>query len=192
MVYYKFNSISMLREPIMLIFGFFVLFVSCIIYMHSDMSISKSSPSYLAKLQWDEVQTVIQQVQNIINRCLTIHDKLDASLRDLSRTGDVQACKAARKAADASLKELSKELKSLLSFLQSAQQATQILPKVEELVAKERDLQERLVVKHMTVVDCYEKKFGGREIENRVASQQQRITTLRQEVDDLLEFIDEI
>ena len=63
---------------------------------------------------------------------------------------------------------------------------------VEELVAKERDLQERLVVKHMTVVDCYEKKFGGREIENRVASQQQRITTLRQEVDDLLEFIDEI
>ncbi|XP_022946775.1 dolichyl-diphosphooligosaccharide--protein glycosyltransferase subunit 1A-like [Cucurbita moschata] len=191
-VYYKFNSISMLREPIMLIFGFFVLFVSCIIYMHSDMSISKSSPSYLAKLQWDEVQTVIQQVQNIINRRLTIHDKLDASLRDLSRTGDVQACKAARKAADASLKELSKELKSLLSFLQSAQQATQILPKVEELVAKERDLQERLVVKHMTVVDCYEKKFGGREIENRVASQQQRITTLRQEVDDLLEFIDEI
>ncbi|XP_022999654.1 dolichyl-diphosphooligosaccharide--protein glycosyltransferase subunit 1A-like [Cucurbita maxima] len=191
-VYYKFNSISMLREPIMLIFGFFVLFVSCIIYMHSDMSISKSSPSYLAKLQWDEVQTVIQQVQNIINRCLTIHDKLDASLRDLSRTGDVQACKAARKAADASLKELSKELKSLLSFLQSAQQATQILPKVEELVAKERDLQERLVVKHTTVVDCYEKKFGGREIENRVAPQQQRITTLRQEVDDLLEFIDEI
>ncbi|CAK9313261.1 unnamed protein product [Citrullus colocynthis] len=191
-VYYKFNSISMLREPLMLIFGFFILFVSCIIYMHSDMSISKSSASYLAKLQWDEVQTVIQQVQNVINRCLTIHDKLEASLRDLSRTGDVQACKAVRKTVDASLKELSKELKPLISFLQSSQQATHILPKVEELVAKERDLQERLVAKHTTVVDCYEKKLGGREIENRVASQQQRITTLRQEVDDLLEFIDEI
>ncbi|KAG7020728.1 Dolichyl-diphosphooligosaccharide--protein glycosyltransferase subunit 1A [Cucurbita argyrosperma subsp. argyrosperma] len=235
-VYYKFNCISMLREPVMLIFGFFILFVSGIIYMHSDMSISKSSASYLAKLQWDEVrkmvfsmvffqvfrwfrqgysrrclaflsldshrlvalaisfqvQTVIQQVQNIINRCLTIHDKLEASLRDLSRTGDIQACKAARKAADASLKELSKELKPLISFLQSSQQATHILPKVEELVAKERDLQERLIVKHTTVVDCYEKKYGGREIENRVASQQQRITALRQEVDDLLEFIDEI
>lgn len=67
-----------------------------------------------------------------------------------------------------------------------------LLVQVEELVAKERDLQERLVAKHTTVVDCYEKKLGGREIENRVASQQQRITTLRQEVDDLLEFIDEI
>lgn len=67
-----------------------------------------------------------------------------------------------------------------------------MLVQVEELVAKERDLQERLVVKHTTVVDCYEKKFGGREIENRLAPQQQRITTLRQEVDDLVEFIDEI
>lgn len=39
----------------MLISGFFFLFVACIVYMHADMSISKSSASYLAKLQWDEV-----------------------------------------------------------------------------------------------------------------------------------------
>ena len=58
-VYYKFNCISMLREPVMLIFGFFILFVSGIIYMHSDMSISKSSASYLAKLQWDEVRKMV-------------------------------------------------------------------------------------------------------------------------------------
>ncbi|XP_059637598.1 dolichyl-diphosphooligosaccharide--protein glycosyltransferase subunit 1A [Cornus florida] len=191
-VYYKFSNISLLMEPFMLISGFFFLFVACIIYMHADMTISKSSASYVARLQWDEVQATIQQVQNIINRCLTIHDKLEASLRELSRTGDVQACKAARKAADGYLKELSKELKPLLSFLQSSPQAAQILPKVEELVAKERELQERLMLKHSAVVDSYEKKSGGREIENRVASIQQKITVLRQEVDDLLEVIDEI
>lgn len=61
---------------------------------------------------------------------MAIHDKLEASLRDLSRTGDVQTCKAARKAADNSLKELSKELKPLLSYLQSSPQALQILTKV--------------------------------------------------------------
>lgn len=59
-------------------------------------------------------------------------------------------------------------------------------------MVKLKDLEERLMVKHSTIVDCYEKKYGGREIENRVASQVQKITTLRQEVDDLLEFIDEI
>lgn len=191
-VYYKFSNLSMLREPLMLISGFFLLFVASILYMHADLAISKSSPSYLAKLQWDEVLAVIQQFQNNINRCLTIHDKLDASLRDLSRTGDVQACKAARKAFDGLLKDLSKDLKPLLAFLQSSPQASQILPKVEELVVKEKDLQEKLMAKHSMVVDGYEKKSGGREIENRIASQQQKITALRQEVDDLLEFIDEI
>ncbi|CAL5383319.1 unnamed protein product [Camellia sinensis] len=189
-VYYKFNNLSLLREPLMLISGFFFLFVACIVYMHADLTISKSSASYLAKLQWDEVQTAIQQVQNIINRCLTIHDRLEASLRDLSRTGDVQACKATRKAADSSLKELSKELKPLVAFLHSSPQAAQILPKVEELVVKERELQEKLMSKHSTVVDSYEKKTGGREIENRVALIQQKLTALRQEVEDQLEAID--
>lgn len=59
-------------------------------------------------------------------------------------------------------------------------------------MVKVKDLEERLMVKHSTIVDCYEKKYGGREIENRVASQVQKITALRQEVDDLVEFIDEI
>ncbi|KAK8681509.1 hypothetical protein V6N13_053911 [Hibiscus sabdariffa] len=191
-VYYRFNKLSMLREPLMLISGFFFFFVACIVYMHADISISKSSASYLAKQQWEEVQAVIQQVQNIVSRCLAIHDKLEASLRDLYRTGDIQACKAARKAADGVLKELSKELKPLLTTLQSSPSAAQILPKVEELVAKERELQEKVMVKHSTVVDGYEKKSGARDIENRVALQQQKLTALRQEVDDLLEFIDEI
>ncbi|OIV96260.1 hypothetical protein TanjilG_05100 [Lupinus angustifolius] len=191
-VYYKFSSLSMLREPLMLVSGFFLLFVAYIIYMRADLSISKSSASYLAKLQWEEVQATVQQLHKIISRCLTAHDKLEASLPDLSRTGDVQACKATRKSVDSLLKELSKELKPLVAFLQSSPQASQIFPKVDELVAKERDLQERLVAKHTTVVDCYEKKLGGREIENRIASHQQKITALRQEIDDLVDFIDEI
>jgi oligosaccharyltransferase complex subunit alpha (ribophorin I) len=63
---------------------------------------------------------------------------------------------------------------------------------VEEVIAKERDLQEKLMAKHTTVVDCYEKKLGGREIENRIASHQQKITSLKQEIYDLMDLIDEI
>ncbi|EYU41179.1 hypothetical protein ABFS82_03G006000 [Erythranthe guttata] len=191
-VYYKFSNLSLLSEPSMLIFGFFLFFVACVVYTHADFTISKTSPSYLAKLQWDEVQTTIQQFLNIMNRCLILHDKLEASLRDLSRTGDVQACKAARKSADSLLKELPKELKPLLSFLQSSPQAVQITPKVEELITKERELQEKLMLKHSTVVEAFEKKSGARDIDSRVAAVQQKITLLRQEVDDLLKVIDEI
>lgn len=53
-------------------------------------------------------------------------------------------------------------------------------------------MQEKLMLRHSTVVDCFEKKLGGREIENRIASQQRKLSALRQEVDDLLEVIDEI
>jgi len=77
-----------------------------------------------------QVQATTQLIHGIISRCLTAHDKLEASLHDLSRTGDVQACKATRKSVDSSLKELSKELKQPLTFLQSCPQAAQILPKV--------------------------------------------------------------
>lgn len=63
---------------------------------------------------------------------------------------------------------------------------------MEELIAKEKDMQDKMILKHSTVVDCFEKKLGGKDIENRIASQQQKITALRQEIDDLLEFLDEI
>lgn len=63
---------------------------------------------------------------------------------------------------------------------------------MEDLVAKEHELQDKLMLKHSTVVEGYEKKSGGREMENRVALIQQKLTALRQEVDDLLEVIDEI
>ncbi|KAF6154299.1 hypothetical protein GIB67_026755 [Kingdonia uniflora] len=192
-VYYKFNNLSLFREPLMLISGFLFLFVTCIIYMHADMSISKSSASYLAKLQWDEVQATIQQTLNIINQCLSVHDKLEISLHDLSRTGDVQACKATRKAADVLLKELSKDLKPLLNFIQASPQAAQIWPKVEELIAKEKDTQEKLMLKISMVVDSYEKKSGGgRELENRVSALQQKLTVLRSEIDELVDVVGEI
>ncbi|CAN8234440.1 unnamed protein product [Cochlearia groenlandica] len=191
-VYYKFSNINLLSEPLMLISGFFVLFITCIIYTRADFSISKSSASYLAKLHWDEVLATLQEVQSIIHKCLAAHDKLEASLRDLSRTGDIQTCKAARKSTDSLLKDLLKETKPLIAFLQSSPSASQISPKVEELSAKEKELEEKLMAKHTTVVEGYEKKSSGRDIENRIATQQQKITALRQEIEDLLEFIDEI
>ncbi|KAK8484207.1 hypothetical protein V6N12_057199 [Hibiscus sabdariffa] len=94
---------------------------------------------------------------------------LNSTGKRFRRTGDIQACKAARKATDGLLKELSKELKPLLTILQSSPSAAQVLPKVEELVAKERELQENVMVKHSKVVDGYEKKSGACDIENRVA-----------------------
>ena len=77
-----------------------------------------------------QLQATVQQIQGIFDQCLAVHDKLETSLHDLSRTGDAKSCKAARKAADAQFKELAKELKPLLLSVQSSPQSHQIWPKV--------------------------------------------------------------
>lgn len=63
---------------------------------------------------------------------------------------------------------------------------------IEELVTKEREMQEKEMAKHTTVVESFEKKSGGKDIESRIASQQQKLASLRQEVEALLESIAEI
>ncbi|XP_010253704.1 PREDICTED: dolichyl-diphosphooligosaccharide--protein glycosyltransferase subunit 1B [Nelumbo nucifera] len=40
-VYYKFNPISMLAEPLMLALAFFLFFMACVAYLHIDFSIRK-------------------------------------------------------------------------------------------------------------------------------------------------------
>ncbi|XP_078440604.1 ribophorin I isoform X2 [Wolffia australiana] len=192
LVSYRFNNLSLLREPLMLVSGFFLLFITYVALTRIDMSISKSSASYIAQLQWDEVQTTVQRVLGLMNRSLTAHAKLEHSLRDLSHTGDIQSCKAARKVADGVLKELLKELKLASVSLQSSPQAAHICPKVEEMIAKEREIQERLMLKHSAVVDSFEKKHSGREIESRVAVHEQKLATLKHEVAKILEFLDEV
>ncbi|GLJ21934.1 hypothetical protein SUGI_0410650 [Cryptomeria japonica] len=191
-VYYNFSSFSMLAEPLMLVIGFFVFFLACISYSHFDFSISKSSVSYLAKLQREEVQDAVRHLQNIMNQRLAVSEKLETSLSDLARTGDVQACKASRKAADASLKDTAKELKSVLEFLQSSSQASHILPRVDELVHKEKEKQDKLLLKHSIVVDSVDKKLPRKEIDSRIATHEQKLTLLKQEVDELLQAMDEI
>lgn len=41
-VSYGFSPLSMLAEPLMLVAAFFLLFVSCVAYLHADLSIRKS------------------------------------------------------------------------------------------------------------------------------------------------------
>merc|ERR1712007_408111 len=117
---------------------------------------------------------------------------MGTSLSDLARTGDVQARKASRKAADAALKDTAKELKPVLELLQSSSQASHILPRVDELVHKEKEKQEKLLLKHSIVVDSVDKKLPRKEIDSRIATHEQKLTLLKQEVDELLQAMDEI
>lgn len=76
-----------------------------------------------------QVQNAVQRLQKIFGARAAVSEKLESSLRDLARTGDVAAAKAVRKTADASLKETAKELKAAYDSLPASSRST-VLAKV--------------------------------------------------------------
>ncbi|BBN19307.1 dolichyl-diphosphooligosaccharide---protein glycosyltransferase subunit 1 (ribophorin I) [Marchantia polymorpha subsp. ruderalis] len=189
-VHYRFSSVAMLAEPLLLVVGFFAFFGACIAYTHFDFSISKSSSSYQARQQREEVLDAVQRIQKVMNERAATSDKLEASLRDLARTGNVATCKAARKEADAKLKDTNKDLKAILDSLPASSRST-VLAKVDTLMQKEREKQEKLQQKHTVTVEAYEKKLSSKEIDSRVAPYQQKLTALKQEVAELFHLLDD-
>ncbi|KAG0553504.1 hypothetical protein KC19_12G016600 [Ceratodon purpureus] len=200
-VHYRFNSLGMLVEPLMLVMVFFAFFTACIAYTHFDFTLSKSSAAYLAQLQRDEVTDVLQRLQKLLAVRGQAEERLDASLKEATRTGDVAACKAARKAADAVWKGTSKDLKTLSDALEStvkpvpgktsSVKSSSVLTKVESLLQKEKEMIEKVQQKQTVIVDAYERKLNSKEIDSRIAPVQEKLESLRQEVSSLISSLDD-
>lgn len=200
-VYYRFNSLGMLVEPLMLVLSFFAFFASCIAYTHFDFTLSKTSSAYLAQIQREEVMDVLQRLQKLLTIRGGAEERLDASLKEVARTGDIAACKAARKSADAVWKGTSKDLKVLTDALQaavktvpgkaSAVKPSAILTKVEYLLQKEKEMVEKLQQKQTITVDAYERKLSSKEIDARITPVQEKLESLKQEVSSLISSLDD-
>lgn len=136
-VHYKFNSLRVLVEPVMLILVFIAFFAACIAYNHFDFTLSKSSPKYFAQLEREEVIDVLQKLQKVLAIRGAAVERLDGSLKE----ADISACKAARKSADQIWKGTSKDLKALTEALPKTIPSP-ISTKVESLLQKEKEMVE--------------------------------------------------
>lgn len=81
-----------------------------------------------------QVLNAVQRLQKVFGARAAVSEKLESSLRDLARTGDVATAKAVRKTADASLKESGKELKAIYESLPPSSRST-VLAKVWNLAS---------------------------------------------------------
>ena len=202
-VHYRFNSLGMLVEPVMLILAFFAFFTACIAYTHFDFTLSKSTAAYRAQVQREEVTDVLQRLQKLLAVRGAAEERLDASLKEVTRTGDIAACKAARKAADAVWKGTSKDLKTLSETLQaitksipaktvsSMAKPAAIVTKVESLLQKDMEIVDKVQQKQTLIVDAYERKLSSKEIDSRIAPVQEKLESLRQEVSSLVSSLDD-
>ncbi|CAI5458076.1 unnamed protein product [Closterium sp. Yama58-4] len=185
-VKYKFSTVALLTEPLLLILFFFLLFLLFIAYTHSDLTISKTAPAYLAKLHHEEFLDLIQRLSRLVADRAAQIESLDAGLVKLGRSGDVAGAKAGRRAVEGELKESGREIASVVGKIEALPKVPAgTLRTVQTLVAKDKERAERAVAKHTVAVEAYEKKTPAKEIDAKIGPMQQRLAALKAEIKEL-------
>ncbi|CAI5999122.1 unnamed protein product [Closterium sp. NIES-64] len=191
-VKYKFSKVALLTEPLLLILFFFLLFLLFIAYTHSDLTISKTAPAYLAKLHHEEFLDLIQRLSRLVADRAAQIESLDAGLLKLGRSGDVAGAKAGRRNVEAELKESGREIASVVGKIEALPKVPAgPLRTVQTLVAKEKERAERAVAKHTVAVEAYEKKTSAKEIDAKIGPMQQRLAALKAEIKELVMALEE-
>ncbi|CAI7913343.1 unnamed protein product [Closterium sp. NIES-53] len=160
-VKYKFSKVALLTEPLLLILFFFLLFLLFIAYTHSDLTISKTAPAYLAKLHHEEFLDLIQRLSRLVADRAAQIESLDAGLLKLGRSGDVAGAKAGRRNVETELKESGREIAAVVGKIEALSKVPagplRTVFQAQTLVAKEKERAERAVAKHTVAVEAYEK-----------------------------------
>ena len=78
-----------------------------------------------------------QRLQTFVGIRSLISDKLNAAMHSLSRTGDIETARVARRSAEAGLKEAGNDMKALLATLEAAPTPPPMLPKVRRRTCAE-------------------------------------------------------
>jgi len=99
---YTFNSVYLLREPLMIIIGLMILFVSVIAFVRLDFSISIDTFAE-AKMR---VAGIVEQILALENKREALFGKFEDSILSFRKNQDSEALVNARKAIEAELKDI--------------------------------------------------------------------------------------
>jgi oligosaccharyltransferase complex subunit alpha (ribophorin I) len=99
---YKYNSFMLIREPLMLIFGLLVLFLTVIVFVRLDFSISIDSNAE-SKMK---VAGVVEQIISLQSKRESLYSRLEDSITSYRKSKDNDALQAVRKTFDSEYKEV--------------------------------------------------------------------------------------
>ncbi len=106
---YSFNSIYLLREPLMIITGLFVIFLSVIAFVRLDFSISIDN---LAESKM-RVAGAVEQIFSLENKRESLYSKLEDAVANYRKTKDADALASSRKGIEAELKDVKNQVEQL-------------------------------------------------------------------------------
>lgn len=126
-VHYTFQRMLLLREPLLVVGAFYLLFLVVIVYVRLDFSITKDE----AKESRLRVASLVEEVQSTQDRRSALYQSYDDAINRFKTSKDTAAFQASRKKVDADYKQLTTQIQNLYQQLKA--EGTDIAEKVAEL-----------------------------------------------------------
>ncbi|XP_061428830.1 dolichyl-diphosphooligosaccharide--protein glycosyltransferase subunit 1 [Lethenteron reissneri] len=135
-LYYTFNKVLMLQEPLLVVAAFYILFFTVIVYVRLDFSITKD-PAVETRMK---VASIVEQTVGLVSRRLAAYRTFDEAVSRYKSAKETAVLAAARKQLDAEHRSLTNEIAGLQSRLKT--EGSDAAEKVAELQRLDSGLRE--------------------------------------------------
>ncbi|KAK4302673.1 hypothetical protein Pmani_025252 [Petrolisthes manimaculis] len=145
-LHYRFPSLLMLQEPLLVVLAFFLLFLMVILYVRLDLTLSKDEATE-SKMR---VSSHCEQVHTHHEKRARLYEKLEEEIHKLKSSKDVAQSQTTTKKIQASIKDETQFINDLVGKIRA--DSTDYADKVAELQKVDKALRE-CVVQQLTNVE---------------------------------------
>eukprot|EP00271_Cylindrocystis_brebissonii_P002703 TRINITY_DN13489_c0_g1_i1.p1 TRINITY_DN13489_c0_g1~~TRINITY_DN13489_c0_g1_i1.p1 ORF type:complete len:622 (+),score=114.77 TRINITY_DN13489_c0_g1_i1:92-1957(+) len=181
-VLYEYPRFVQLGKPLLLVLVAFLFFGIFMVSVRTDLTISKHTPVYVARLQEVQIQHSLKSLQRVFAKRAFVLSSLDGTLLQLTRSGKVEAAKTSGAAAESILQATAEEVQQLAGQVEGPGTATGLSSKVQALISVEKECVARALEKLRLMVECYEAELPLHEIDEKLAPVQKRYLALKADV----------
>lgn len=173
---YNFPRLYMLREPLIVIAAFLVLFVTVLIYVRLDFSISPASKQASAKSSGSGSQAVVESVLRRHGKRAGLYETFEAQINKLKSTKDVANYQSAFKNLTADHKAETQAINDII--VKTRAESPELADSITELQRLDRGIWEV----HVTFSTAVEKLVAGKMPRQQFMEQDNQFNRKRDEL----------
>ncbi|GIL70757.1 hypothetical protein Vretimale_3842 [Volvox reticuliferus] len=183
---YDFNTVHILREPLLLVGVFFALFVAVIAYNRMEFTITRDDKWEAARSK-EVLATYMEQIQALLEDEATILAGLARATNQVREASEVDNAQREKTTVEKRLKDLEEKVKPLLAAVES--RSVRVGSQVRDVLEKARLLQSRYFKQLADRIDLIKKGTGLSEISRKLAPAQDALTAAKRELDGAITTI---
>mmetsp|Transcript_13357 Transcript_13357/g.48629 ORF Transcript_13357/g.48629 Transcript_13357/m.48629 type:complete len:270 (+) Transcript_13357:1242-2051(+) len=185
---YRFSSLSMLREPFLIVGALLLFFLTCMAYMRMDLTISKDT-QYFERESQEQVADALAKICSLFASRAAALDRLDRSLEDLGKTGQsgIEACLAEKAGITRTLDDLASKLKdAILEIERMGPAGRGAVAEVRQLQAKESEKKTLAMQLFGQKIDCVRRELPISSIEQKLKGPEDKYAVTKAKVQEML------